>query len=359
MRPVIKRVTLVYDLPSPASSHPNAQSLMCDADRPTERDVCKAIKKLGYELAIIGVFDDVQDVCQRILATKPDVVFNLCETFQGRRDREGHIAALLELTGIPYTGANPAALHLCKDKALTKLIAGHYGVGAPQFMVIKRHDPLLTFQWHTFPAIVKPLDREGSEGISQASLVQNHEALQERIHYLHTKLNADVIVEEFIEGREIYVGMAQLSEGLCVFPPRELFMRALTTGGPMIATFKAKWDDTYRHRWGIQTSSCKKLSPTCSEQLTLFCKTLYAAFNLSGYARIDWRLSPCGELKLLEVNPNPALSQDDDFAKSAKQFGLPYEQLISELLQSAISNHSSQALLNPSTVSDNRRQAFL
>src|SRR5262249_34914244 len=156
----------------------------------------------------------------------------------------------------------------------------------------------------------------------------------ERVRFLHENLGADAIVEEFIDGRELYVGVLG-SRRPKVLPPQELFFDEIPEGEPRFATFKAKWDDRYRKKWGIRNGPAKEISEPVRRRLRLTCRKIYNLFQLSGYARIDLRLTPAGDLVFLEANPNPSLASGDDFARSAERAGLSYTRLISRLLKQA------------------------
>ncbi len=330
-----KRALVLYDLPEPIFGHDQASYLLEHDDRPTERDVARAIKRLGFSLNVHGVFDDVTAIWHKVQQLKPDFVFNLCETFRGNRAHEGDVASLLELAGVSYTGSGPAALHLCKDKGATKKIAVSDGVRVPAFVVARCGDPMVEPFQALFPLIVKPLNREASEGISQASLVYDWESCAERVRWVASKFGADVIVEEYIHGRELYVGVLDTEFGPKSFSPRELFFAKIGKSEPMVATYRAKWDDAYRERWGISTGKAVSLTEPLRCQLMDDSVRLFKSLGLKGYARLDWRLPQVGEPVLLEANPNPALSQDDDFAKAAKTDGLSFTELIATISHDA------------------------
>lgn len=334
-------VLVLYDLPEPLVDHENTASLMKDDDRPTERDVCRAIQKLGMKLSVCGIFDDISAISKNIKLAKPDVIFNLCETFRGDRAHEGNIAALIELTGIPMTGSRSDALHLCKDKAITKKILGYDDIRVPKFMHVAKGDTAAKNKM-IFPAIVKPLNREASEGIAQASVVYDLDSCVDRVSFIHKSLNADVIVEEFIHGRELYVGVIEKDSGLVALPPRELFMHHLKPDQAMVATYRAKWDDDYRERWGVTTNKAAPIPAAVQDKLAQDSIKIFKSLGMRGYARMDWRMTASGEPVFLEANPNPALAQDDDFAKAAKTFGLGYGELILTILRSAILTNRSQ-----------------
>lgn len=335
------RVLVLYDLPELIAEHEDPRYLIDHDDRPTERDVVRAIKRLGMDLHVHGVFNDMPALISKIALIKPDVIFNLCETYYGDRSHEGDIASILELSGVPYTGSRPAALHLCKDKGTTKKIAGWDDVRVPAFKMFSRDNfKFEQFPSH-FPLIVKPLNREASEGISKASIVHDWSACEERAYWVASKLKSDVIVEEYIHGREVYMGIININGALQTLPPRELFFENLDKDEPMVATFRAKWDDNYRAKWGISTSKAAALSPRQLEQLSSQTIKIFKSLGLNGYARIDWRIAPDGVPVFLEANPNPALSHDDDFAKAAKSAGVSYQDLVAHIISAAITDHQT------------------
>lgn len=338
MKPL--HVLVLYDLPEPTADHTNLSDLLKNNDRPTERDVCRAIQKLGMQLSVFGVFDDVSAVSNQIRESKPDVIFNLCETFRGDRAHEGNIAALIELEGIPMTGSRSDALHLCKDKAVTKKILGYDGVRVPFFKSVAKGESFESSKI-PFPAIVKPLNREASEGIAQASVVHDQKSCAERVGFIHKSLNADAIVEEFVHGRELYVGVLSTGSGITALPVRELFMHNLKPDQVMVATYRAKWDDEYRERWGVTTSKAGPIPSVIHEKLASDSIKIFSSLGMRGYARMDWRMTPDGEPVFLEANPNPALAQDDDFAKAARTRGLSYGELILSIIESAMTGAGS------------------
>jgi D-alanine-D-alanine ligase len=348
MRKNPKRALVLFDLPERIAGHDDPRYLLENTERPTERDVARAVKGLGLELHTHGVFDDIKALWKKLETLNPDVVINLCETYRGDRSHEGDVASLLELSGISYTGSGPSALHLCKDKGATKKIAGWDGVKVPGFKVFPQDQFHFVEFPGRFPLIVKPLNREASEGISQASIVGDWSSCEERATWVAQKLRSDVIVEEYIHGRELYVGMLEYGGVIKALPPRELFMMNLEKKEPMVATYRAKWDDAYRKKWGISTGTADDLSKDVAATLADASVKMFRALGLRGYARLDWRLMEDGTPVFLEANPNPALSQDDDFAKAAKSAGYAYGELIAEIIGSALWSSTEQYKISES-----------
>src|SRR2546423_2738078 len=183
-----------------------------------------------------------------------------------------------------------------------------------------------------FPILVKPVKDEASYGISQASFVQNEEQFRERIAFIHEKHNADAIAEEYIDGRELYVSIMGNTR-LTVFPIRELLFREVKPNEPKIATYKAKWDEKYRKRWGLDGQFPEDLEPALIAEIEQTCKDIYRLLTIDGYARIDLRLAPDNKIYFIEANPNPHLAADEDFAQSAAKAGLKYPQLIDTIIR--------------------------
>jgi D-alanine-D-alanine ligase len=301
-------------------------------DWKSDANVVRALKSLGHEVKMLGIHDDIRPLIQALEEDPPDLVFNLCEAFGNDRDFEPHVAALLELMKVPYTGAGVTPLRVCKDKSLTKKILSYHRVRVPRFLVSPKGKPLKGLGKFSYPAFIKPLALEASEGIAQLSLAENEKQALERVRYINENLGVDAIVEEYIEGRELYVGVLG-NERLVAFPPRELFFREVAEGEPKFATFRAKWDDDYRKKWGITTGAARGITPEMERQIAKLCKKVYRLLQMEGYGRIDLRLTAAGEIVFIEANPNPSIAREDDFARSAEKAGLDYEELIARILR--------------------------
>jgi D-alanine-D-alanine ligase len=332
------KVLLLFDLPRPVEPGETftLKALRQDEDRPTEADVISALKKLGHEVDTLAVFDNVGTVIETIEKTRPNVVFNLCESFFNEREREPNIPALLELLKTPYTGAGPASLMLCKDKGLAKTILSYHRVRVPRFVVSRKQRPLRALRRFSFPAFVKPLGEESSDGIAKASFGKNEQEAIARAQFIHQKLGCDVLIEEYIEGRELYVGALGNSK-VTVFPARELFFGDLPESEPRFATFRAKWDDAYRKKWNIRNGPAAAFEDGVEKKLFELTRRVYSLLKIRGLGRIDFRLTPAGEIVMLEANPNPSLAKEDDFARSAASAGLEYESLVQRILDCATS----------------------
>ena len=301
----------------------------------TEYDVLAALKKLGHEVTCAGVGSDLSVIGHAIDDIKPHIVFNLVEQFDGLPFFDQHVVSYLELRKQKYTGCNPRGLTLARDKALTKKVLAYHRIPSPRFAVFKPRKRIVVPSRLNLPLFVKSLTDEGSEGISQASLVRDYEKLTERIAFIHEKTSSAALVEEFIEGREIYVGVFG-NELLTALPPWELTMNNLPKDAPVIATDKAKWDPNYQRRVGLKSGPAK-LDEQMAKEVERTSKRIFRLLGLSGCARLDYRLTERRRLYLLEANPNPQIGRNEDFADSAEHVGMEYEELLQKLITLGLS----------------------
>src|SRR6185369_7634791 len=327
------KVLVLFDLPRPVGPDETftMKALREHEDRPTEADVIGALGKLGHEVETLAVYDDALAVVRKVQAFVPDVVFNLCESFFNERRNEPNIPALLELLRVPYTGAGPDALLLCKDKELAKTVLVYHRIRVPRFVVSRKRAPRRALRRFGFPAFVKPLGEESSDGIAKASFGRNEKDTIERTRFLHEKLGCDVMIEEYVEGRELYVGVLGNNK-TSVLPASELFFGDLPESEPRFATFRAKWDGAYRAKWNIHNGPAAALPATVEKRLPEFARRIYNLLKIRGIGRLDLRLTPADELVFIEANPNPSLEKCEDFARSAAAAGIDYEALIQRLL---------------------------
>ncbi len=308
----------------------------------TERDVFEALLANGYEVRRLGLFNDITPFLEEVREFKPDVIFNLVEVFNDKTYLEKNIAALLELLDIPYTGASADALLICNNKALSKKILRFHRLKVARFHTFYRGQKVWRPQTVKLPAVIKPLCEEASRGISQASVVDNEQAFAERIAFIHENMNMDAIAEEYIEGRELYVTVMG-NKQLKVLPPRELKFGELPDDEPRIATYKAKWDDNYRERWGIKSVAAGKLADGVAQDLVEACKRAYRALNMNSYVRFDIRVTVDHKIYFIEPNANPCIAKIDEMAQAALKEGIDYNHLIRRIVKMAISNHADGA----------------
>ncbi len=327
------KILLLFDL-SVSLSAEKYDEYWKTPDWKTENDVRNALLKLGHEVIPLGIYNDIESLIKIVRENKPDLVFNLSEAFNNDRDLEPNITSLLQLFGIPFTGTGPVGLTLCKNKGLTKEVLAYHRIRIPRFVVAKKNRPLRNLNRFEFPAFIKPLRLESSEGISQYSFAENQKDALARMKYVHERLGADAIIEEYIDGRELYVSILG-NEKLTVFPPRELFFKQVPDDEPKFATFRSKWDNEYRKKWGIDTGVAKSLPASVQEKLEEVSKAIYRHLQIQGYGRIDFRVKENGEIYFIEANPNPSIHRTDDYALSAEKGGMPYEDLIAKIISLA------------------------
>jgi D-alanine-D-alanine ligase len=245
------RILVLFEVHEPPAPDQEYERRMREEpDWRTEGHVVAALKTLGHEVHLGAIYKNPREVIDLVERIQPDLVWNFVQTFYGTRYFESHIAGVLELCRVRYTGCGHRALMLCQDKALSKEILKHHRVPVPPFVVSRRAQPSKKLSRTIFPVMVKPLAEEGSVGISRDSFAETEEQALARAHFLHERLKQDVIVERYVSGREIYVGVLG-NDRLKVLPPRELKFSKVPEGEPKFASFKAKWDEGYRERWGI------------------------------------------------------------------------------------------------------------
>ena len=221
-----------------------------------------------------------------------------------------HIASYLELMKIPYTGCNPRGLILARGKDLSKTLVHHRRIAVPAFAVFPMRRKVKRPSRLALPLIVKSLNEDGSFGISQASIVDTDEKLAERVAFVHERLGTAAIAEQYIEGRELYVGVLG-NNRLRVLPVWELkFGNLGGQGARQIATEKAKHDPDYQERVGIVDGPADDLAPEVSARIQRTAKRIYRTLGLDGYARIDFRLSADGTPYFIEANPNPEIAEE-------------------------------------------------
>jgi len=296
----------------------------------TEYDVITALKSMGHEVYPVGLQSDLAVIANAREQHKPHVAFNLLEEFDGHALFDQHVVSYLELLKQPYTGCNPRGLTLAHDKALTKKILSFHRIAVPGFGVFPKGQKVVRPTRLKFPLLVKSVIEEGSVGISQASVVHDDEKLAERVEFIHRTTESHAIAEQYIEGREIYVSVIG-NQRLQTYTPWELLIEKLPEGAPNIATAKLKWDPAYQEKVGVVTKAAE-LDKKMVDKLKRLSKRIYRTLFLSGYARLDYRVTEAGEIYLLEANPNPQIANHEDFADSAMHCGIDYEALLQKII---------------------------
>jgi len=296
-----------------------------------EFDVVQTLLEMGHEVLKLGVGSELGPIRQAIHSFKPHIAFNLVEAFDDVASWDQNVVAYLELLKLHYTGCNARGLLLGRDKAVCKKILSYHRIPVADFVVFPRSRKVKRPRRLSFPLIVKSLTLDASIGISQASVVEDDDKLQERVVFIHEKIGTDALVEQYIEGRELYVGVIG-NHRLQVLPVWELSFANMPEESRKIATERLKWSLIYQKKHGIKTGAAE-LSEAEAKAIQNVCKRVYRNLLLSGYARIDLRLTEAGRVYVMEANPNPQLAYGEDFAESAERAGISYEQLLQRLLQ--------------------------
>jgi D-alanine-D-alanine ligase len=297
----------------------------------TEYDVVSALQTIGHEVHVLGVHDDLGEIRRVVTEWKPHIAFNLLEGFDDIVIFDQNVVSHLELLKLPYTGCNPRGLLLARDKSLSKKLLAYHRIPVPEFDVARMGRPFRRPKRLSFPLIVKSLTQEASIGISQASVVESDEKLKERVQFIHESIGTAAIVEQYVEGRELYVGILG-NHTLQALPVWELFFTNMPEGAKRIATDRVKWSVKYQKKYGIDSGGARELPEAQAEGIQHLCKRAYRALELSGYARIDLRLEENGNVWVLEANPNPQIARGEDFAASAEKVGLTYETVLQRII---------------------------
>jgi D-alanine-D-alanine ligase len=305
---------------------------LAGAEWKAEYDVVRALRDLGHEVQVLGIGGDLGPMRAALQDWKPQIAFNLVEAFDDVSIWDANVVAYLELLKVPYTGCNSRGLVLSRDKALAKKVLSYHRAPLADFAVFPRERIVRRPRRLRFPLIVKSLTLDASIGISQASVVEDDQKLEERVRFIHDTIGTDALVEEYVEGRELYVGILG-DKRLEALPIWELSFDGMPEESRPIATERLKWSLTYRKKHAIVSGPARDLPDRVAARIRDLCKRAYRHLMLSGYARIDLRLRENGEPCILEANPNPQLSADEDFADSAKAAGIEYAELVQRIVE--------------------------
>lgn len=294
----------------------------------------EGIRTNGYQFFVMAVRNEIEPVIHWLQDLQPDVVFNLCESVYGDSCKEMNIPSLLELLRIPYTGSPPLTLGLCQDKGKVKDILSSQGLLTPWYKVLDHEIEALNEQM--FPMIVKPLHEDGSLGISRESVVYDHEALNRQIRYVIDKYQQPALVEEYIEGRELNVGMVEMNGAVVPLPISEIDYSEFPEGVPKICGYEAKWVEE-----SIEYQKSKPICPAPLEgvvqkQVEDLAIKAFKLFGCRDYARVDMRIDRKGSIYILEVNPNPDISPPSGMARAIRVQGMSYSEFIGKVIESAL-----------------------
>ncbi|MGB8030532.1 MAG: D-alanine--D-alanine ligase [Terracidiphilus sp.] len=309
--------------------------------RPVKQDreeIFEALEKLGHEPSYYVLDGRLQSLLG-LAKCGADLIFNLTESYAGDDTKEMHVAAFLDMLEIPYTGAGPHAHILAQDKSIAKKMFAFYGIQSPYFATSYRgaidhaHDI-------AFPLIVKPTSEDGSIGIGADAVVNSVKELMERVSYIQTEFDSPALIEEYIEGREIYAAILGSYESARALPLVELDLSKLPKGVPRIASQDVKFEkDTEAYKL-TKSAIAENLDEETEARLTEIAIKAYRAVKLRDYGRIDMRLSSKGDVYVIEANPNPWLSSGQEFAMAARKSGLSYTQMIGEIVELAMARQA-------------------
>jgi len=298
-----------------------------------EEEVAEALTKLGHE-PVMYELDGTQKSLLGLARVDCDVVFNLAESFADDDTSDFKIAAFLELLGKKYTGSGSHGLMLAQDKAVAKKIFAFHGIHTPTFA--KCYRGRLDFSHDLqFPVIVKPAREDGSIGIEFSAVVNSIRELMERMDWLHTHFDSPVLIEEYIEGREMYVGIIGNDKPEAL-PIIELDLSKLPEGTPRIAAAEVKWGKGTRAYRDTKSAIATDLAEETAQLLHQTAMAAYQALELRDYGRVDMRLQADGRVHVIEVNPNPWLASRAEFAMAARKSGRTYTRLVEEIVELAV-----------------------
>jgi D-alanine-D-alanine ligase len=343
------KVTILYDLweEEPAEVQEEApvprkrKGQKKRKKRPVKHDreeIFEALEKLGHEPSYYVLDGRLQSLLG-LAKCGADLIFNLTESYAGDDTKEMHVTAFLDMLEIPYTGAGPHAHILAQDKSIAKKMFAFYGIQSPYFATSYRgaidhaHDI-------AFPLIVKPTSEDGSIGIGADAVVNSVKELMERVSYIQTEFDSPALIEEYIEGREIYAAILGSYERAHALPLVELDLSKLPKGVPRIASLDVKFERETEAYKLTKSAIAEDLDEETEAKLTETAIKAYRAVKLRDYGRIDMRLSSKGDVYVIEANPNPWLSSGQEFAMAARKSGLSYTQMIGEIVELAMARQT-------------------
>lgn len=295
-------------------------------------EIFEALEKLGHEPSYMTL-DGTDKTLSALAKSDADMFFNLTESYAGDDTKEMNVAAYLDLLGRLYTGAGPQALYLAQDKSLAKKLFKFHNIQSPYFATCYR-GRLDHAEDVKFPLIVKPTSEDGSIGIDQFSVVSSVKELMERIHYIQEEFDSPALIEEYIEGREIYAAVTG-NEHLEVLPLIELDLSKLPEGMAKVAGTEVKWEKDTEAYKVTKSAPAEDLDEDAVELLSKTALQTYRTLQLRDYGRIDMRFTPKGEVYVIEANPNPWLSSTSEFFMAAKKSGKSYTEMVEAIIDLA------------------------
>jgi D-alanine-D-alanine ligase len=297
----------------------------------TEYHVMRGLERLGHRVEQLGLDTSLAPLHAALDRFDPHIVFNLLIELRDSGGFEPHVVAALEARGVHYTGCNSEALVLTRDKAITKKLLAWHGIPIPEFATFRRGRRRRRANGLAFPLIVKPIDEGGSYGIRSTSLVRNPAALERRVRWVHRHCEHDAIAERYIDGREITVGLLGNRRPHCL-PLWETRFEGLASGAPRIVTERIKWNLEHRRACAVRSGAARRLPRGTARAIERDALRAWRVLRLSGFARIDFRVDATGKPWLIDVNANPDVDFQEDFARAAARGGLSPTRLLQRIL---------------------------
>lgn len=298
--------------------------------------VQEALSKNGYKTSLFNMNSDIKRLIAFIEDKEPDLIFNLCESVGDESTHEMFVAGIYELMGVPYTGAGAFALGMCQNKVRTKQVLSFHKIRVPKFALYKNVGEIIEDEFELrFPVIVKPSMEDASVGIDNGSVVDNFAALRKRVRFIFQNFDQPALVDEYIEGRELNVAVIG-NRRPAVLPISEIDFSGLPAELPKIVTYAAKWmegTDEYKGTVGVCPA---QLSSDIERQAKDIALRAYRIMGCRDYARVDMRLDKNNNLYVIEVNPNPDISDDAGFARSARAYGYSFDEIINKIVEYAL-----------------------
>lgn len=336
------KIAVVFDTPYAGWEDEDFKREVAAHVEEAEYEVAEALMAYGHDVLLVGVHDDFRHLVERLRTFEPQLTFNCAEGFHENPQLDYLFPALLEAEGYRHTGSPPLALLTSRNKAMSKKVLAYHDIRVPGFVTYRITEDVTEPPSLSFPLIVKPLQEDASAGISHASVVRDFDALAERVTFVHERFRQGAIAEEFVEGRELYVGVLGNGDHLEILPIVEMVFDRVDKPEERIATQLAKWDIPYRERRGIRNVFARPIARVARERIEEICRTAYRALWLQDYARLDVRLTPEGEVWVLEANANPFISFGHDLANAAEKAGMDYYAFINRIVDEALQRCESQ-----------------
>jgi len=298
-------------------------------------DIKSALNSLGYKTTVFNVDGNAFRLIDYLREEKPDLVFNLVECVENESQQEMNVAGVYELLKIPYTGAGAFALGTALNKPRVKEILAYYGIKTPKFQVFRTPEKVALNDGLGFPLIVKPSQEDASVGISDASVVYSMNELRRQVRYVFQEFDQPALVEQYIEGRELNVAIVGNKKPIAL-PISEIDFSGLHEGMHKIVSYDAKWMHGTVAFDGTKGVCPADVTPAQEAKLKELALRCYEIIGCRDYARVDFRLTKENVLYVLEVNPNPDISDDAGFARSARTYGFTFPQIVGKIVESAL-----------------------